>query len=295
MPRRWSRAGREGRARRRAGVAPRCPAPGLRDLMIVASTEVNTDEDRAAWRRRSKRCWSEPPGPSHAADSRQRQADGGGRRSDARARERPDDLHGQPGAAHRGGADLRDRPRSTCTGVDLDEPAAFTPRLGGLSARRHRPAGPGRAGSGAPLRAPVAHELRHRHRAVPARLVHHEAQPAPQREDGAAAGLRRHPSAAAAIDRAGRAGRDRRAGALAVRADRHAGGRADAEGRRARRDVRHDGDQGGARGARRGRTRTVVLVPESAHGTNPATAALLGYRVEVDPGAGRTARSIRKR
>src|ERR1043165_1945385 len=30
----------------------------------------------------------------------------------------------------------------------------------------------------------------------------------------------------------------------------------------------------------RGEMRSVVLVPESAHGTNPATAALLGYRVE---------------
>jgi glycine dehydrogenase subunit 2 len=31
----------------------------------------------------------------------------------------------------------------------------------------------------------------------------------------------------------------------------------------------------------RGEARSVVLVPESAHGTNPATAALLGYRVET--------------
>src|SRR5882757_4906608 len=31
----------------------------------------------------------------------------------------------------------------------------------------------------------------------------------------------------------------------------------------------------------RGETRSIVLVPESAHGTNPATAALLGYRVET--------------
>ena len=30
----------------------------------------------------------------------------------------------------------------------------------------------------------------------------------------------------------------------------------------------------------RGEQRSVVLVPESAHGTNPATAALLGYRIE---------------
>ena len=35
--------------------------------------------------------------------------------------------------------------------------------------------------------------------------------------------------------------------------------------------------------AARGETRSVVLVPESAHGTNPATAALLGYRVVPVP------------
>jgi glycine dehydrogenase subunit 2 len=35
--------------------------------------------------------------------------------------------------------------------------------------------------------------------------------------------------------------------------------------------------------AARGEMRSVVLVPESAHGTNPATAALLGYRVESIP------------
>jgi len=33
----------------------------------------------------------------------------------------------------------------------------------------------------------------------------------------------------------------------------------------------------------RGDQRSIVLVPESAHGTNPATAALLGYRVESIP------------
>jgi glycine dehydrogenase subunit 2 len=33
----------------------------------------------------------------------------------------------------------------------------------------------------------------------------------------------------------------------------------------------------------RGDARSVVLVPESAHGTNPATAALIGYRVESIP------------
>jgi glycine cleavage system P protein (glycine dehydrogenase) subunit 2 len=35
--------------------------------------------------------------------------------------------------------------------------------------------------------------------------------------------------------------------------------------------------------AARGETRSIVLVPESAHGTNPATAALLGYRVDTVP------------
>jgi glycine dehydrogenase subunit 2 len=32
-----------------------------------------------------------------------------------------------------------------------------------------------------------------------------------------------------------------------------------------------------------GATRTVVLVPESAHGTNPATAALIGFSVKAVP------------
>src|SRR6059058_15373 len=35
--------------------------------------------------------------------------------------------------------------------------------------------------------------------------------------------------------------------------------------------------------AARGERRSSVLVPESAHGTNPATAALLGYRVAALP------------
>jgi len=50
--------------------------------------------------------------------------------------------------------------------------------------------------------------------------------------------------------------------------------------------------------AARGERRSVVLAPESAHGTNPATAALLGYRVEAVPaGADGTvaADEVRKR
>ena len=66
-------------------------------------------------------------------------------------------------------------------------------------------------------------------------------------------------------------------------ADRHARRRHVAEGRRAWRALRHDGDQGRHRGARRGRNAQVVLVPDSAHGTNPATAALHRLHVEAVP------------
>ena len=107
--------------------------------------------------------------------------------------------------------------RADVTGVDLDEPDAIQ-----AAPRRARAQGP----IGLPgLSEPEA--MRHYVRLsrmnygidaghVSARLVHHEAQSAPQREDGAAAGLRRHPSAAAALDRAGRARADRRAVALAA-------------------------------------------------------------------------------
>ena len=125
-------------------------------------------------------------------------------------------------------------------------------RLGGLERNGpDRPAGAQRAAGGAPFHAALAEELCDRQRALSARLVHDEAQPAAQREDGAAARLRRHPSAAAALDRAGRARADGHAGALAEDPDRHAGGGLVARCRRAWRAVRHDGDPRGARSARR--------------------------------------------
>ena len=66
-----------------------------------------------------------------------------------------------------------------------------------------------------------------------------------------------------------------------------------AQGRRAWRALRHDGDQGRAsRRAAKARRRTVVLVPESAHGTNPATAACIGYHGARPSRRARTARSI---
>ena len=82
-----------------------------------------------------------------------------------------------------------------------------------------------------------------------------------------------------------------------IDADRHARRGDEPQGRRAWRTVRPA--RASARRSRRAATRAqVVLVPESAHGTNPATAAFAGYRVENIPataaGPGRP-RSARRR
>ena len=122
-------------------------------------------------------------------------------------------------------------------------------------------------------------EPRHRPGALSAGLVHDEAQPAPQREDGAPAGLRRHPPAAAAVDRAGRAGADGPPGPLAEDPDRHARRRPVAQGRRPRRAVRPAGHPRRPRGRRPGPSPQACWCPTSAHGTNPATAAFVGYTV----------------
>src|SRR3546814_6234801 len=96
------------------------------------------------------------------------------------------------------------------TGVDFDEarvPAKAA--YAGAQIRRsgthgpHRLARPLRARDGAALYAAQPPELRDRPRAVPARLVHDEAQPAPQREDRAVAGLCRCPPARPRRYRAG--------------------------------------------------------------------------------------------
>ena len=137
-------------------------------------------------------------------------------------------------------------------GVDLPEPAPFASAARrARAARPDRPAGAQRAAGGAPLHPAVAEELCDRQRALSARLVHDEAQPAAQREAGAAAGPRRHPPVAAALDRAGRARTDRYAGALAEDPDRHAGGGPVAGGRRAWRTLRDDDDPRRTRSPRR--------------------------------------------
>ena len=75
---------------------------------------------------------------------------------------------------------------------------------------------------------------------------------------------------------------DQPAGRMADRADRHARRGDEPQGGRAWRAVRPA--LRSAPRSRRAATRAqVVLVPESAHGTNPATAAFCGYRVENIP------------
>ncbi len=90
--------------------------------------------------------------------------------------------------------------RFDATGVDIDEPAPFEP-----TARTARAAGElsGCRASAEPEVMRHYVRLSRKNYAIdaglyPLGLLHHEAQSAPQREDGAAARLRRRPSAAAA-------------------------------------------------------------------------------------------------
>ena len=170
------------------------PNAGVDDLLIIASTEINTDEDRAALvaALRSK-------GP-HMLNNQ-------GRPTQPNSNDAPDD------SAHHS--------RKTFTGhraLAMEEALIFESRPRGSHRRRcrrtgglhaaprrprahdaHRSAGPFRARDDAPLRAPVAEELRHRYWPLSARLVHDEAQSAPQRAHGPPAGLWRHSSASAAF------------------------------------------------------------------------------------------------
>ena len=129
--------------------------------------------------------------------------------------------------------------RYETTGVDFDETENFSPASGrARPRRRYRPAGALGARDDAPFRAPVAEELRHRYRALPAGLLHHEAQCPAERAHGATPRLRRRASAAAGLERAGRTGRDGRTLALSRHAHRHDQRGALAQGRCAWRIVR---------------------------------------------------------
>ena len=93
-------AGAQRRARRRAVLAARRRAiPDLADLIVVASTEVNTDEDRAAYAKALAEVLS--------MLNRQGRPTAAGR---SRVRTHRETFTGNRGLQHRGGADLRDRP-----------------------------------------------------------------------------------------------------------------------------------------------------------------------------------------
>ena len=139
--------------------------------------------------------------------------------------------------------------RTDVTGVDLDEPAPFKPRLGTLE-RKGEIGLPG-------LSEPEA--MRHYVRLsqknygidtglFPLGSCTMKHNPRLNETHGAPSGLRRHPPAATALDRAGRARADGGAVPLAPRAHRHGGRGAVSQGRRAWRIMRHDGDQGRHRG-----------------------------------------------
>ena len=261
---------------RQAGLATTC--------IVVAATETTTDE-----RHRARFAAAPEGGRCDAMNSQGRPTRPRTRRRLATRTTFTGDrglLQEEPLLFELGGSDR--------TGVDLPEPKPSRLDLGGLE--RKAPIGlPGLSEPEA-MRHYVRlspQELRHRPGALSAGLVHDEAQPAAQREDGAPAGLRRPASAAAAVTTV--------QGALELMdalahwlqdADRHARRCHVAQGRRAWRALRHAGHQGRARGRRRGRAAARVLVPDSAHGTNPATAAFVGYLGARLSRRARTARSI---
>ena len=136
-----------------------------------------------------------------------------------------------------------------------------------------------------PLRQPVAAQLRRRHRVLPARLVHDEVQPEAQRVGGPAA--RASPTCTRWPRTPPRRGRcsccgswrapwRRSRGMRAVSLQPAAGAQGELTGilmirayHRARGDVERD----------------EVLVPDSSHGTNPATASMAGFTTITVPSA----------
>ena len=156
------------------------------------------------------------------------------------------------------------------------------------AARRATPPGAARAERARgrpPLRQPVAAQLRGRHGLLPARLVHDEVQPQAERVGRAAARLRGPAPDGARRGRPGHAPAAVRARGAAGRDQRHGRGHAPAGGRRPRRADRHPDDPRLPPVARRHSSATEVLVPDSSHGTNPATATMAGFRTITIPSA----------
>jgi hypothetical protein len=111
--------------------------------------------------------------------------------------------------------------------------------------------------------------------ASPARLVHDEVQPQDQRGHRPPARLRERPPLAAGGDRPRRFIRTART-PVGARGDHRHGRREPRTCGRGAGRARHSDVKGTSRTAEIGRRK--VLVPDSAHGTNPATAAMAGSR-----------------
>ena len=286
-PRRWSRRWRSRASSAGVPVSRLEPGrPELDDLLIVAATETVTRTRTATALR--------PRALKEAAVDAERARAAPQRRAERRPRRSADTFTGNRALAIEEPLHLRDRPPET-TGVDIDVPDAKGDRLG--AHRRKAPIGlPG-------LSEPEA--MRHYVRLsqknyaidmgiYPLGSCTMKHNPRLNETVARLPGFADlHPLQPVSTV-PGRAGADRRARPLADRDHRHAGRRDEPEGRRAWRALRHDGDQGGARRARRDAARWCSS-RNSAHGTNPATAALLGYSVVAGPGARRRHRRRRDR
>jgi glycine dehydrogenase subunit 2 len=133
------------------------------------------------------------------------------------------------------------------------------------------------AGSHPPLHPPLAPELQHRLRHVPAGLVYDEVQPKGQRRSGAPARFCFHPrqpdrdragQPAADVPAARNAERDQRLCGVSLQPA--AGAHGELVGVLIIRAYHQS----------RGETqRTRIIIPDSAHGTNPATCAMSGFDV----------------
>ncbi len=162
--------------------------------------------------------------------------------------------------------------------VPAVDPAAV---LGAANTRAEIEGFPGsqRSGSDPPLHAPVHLELRHRSGPVSAGLLHHEIQSARERTGGADRRPGLGASLSAGIALAGHAGSDgRRSNGcwpkspawMHVTLQPAAGAHGEFTGILLIRALLES----------RGNPRKKILIPDSAHGTNPATATMAGYKVE---------------
>ena len=186
---------------------------------------------------------------------------------------------------------MRNQPSSSCPtlagGLASGPPASPRSPLDQLVPAPHRRAEPVRPCRGVrtrprgPLHPPLAPAVLRRRGCIPVRVLHHEVQPQGVRHRGLPPGLAGvHPAAPASLH-PGLARAVGRAGGSPLRDHRH-GRRHPAAGGRRRRAATglllmrswHEAQ---------GSARHKVVIPDSAHGTNPASVTLAGYEVVTVP------------